>query len=272
MSAPDSIRLRIIDGGATGCDLAWLLLKPGRTLRGRADRERPAEWYPAASYTVLVETPRGRLLWDTGCPPDWEQRWAPTGLIDYFEFEPPEEPDVVRRLANAGVSADQLDYVVLSHLHFPHAGNARALVEAGASTLLCSDREKEFAFSFDGPLVGHHLKTDYEDLDLKTVSGDNELWPGVMLLEAPGHTPGQLCLRVDLPETGPMIFASDAIPVADAYGPPPLVGALVHDASAFHTSVEKIRSIAERDAATVVFGHDREQLDALLPAADGWFA
>ena len=24
------------------------------------------------------------LLWDTSCPRDWEQRWAPTGLQDFF--------------------------------------------------------------------------------------------------------------------------------------------------------------------------------------------
>ena len=28
------------------CDLTWLLLKPGRCIRPRGERDKPVEWYP----------------------------------------------------------------------------------------------------------------------------------------------------------------------------------------------------------------------------------
>ena len=62
--------VKILDCGAMSCDLTWLVLEPGRTIRSRAEKERPPEWYHASTHCVLVETPEGRLLWDTSCPRD----------------------------------------------------------------------------------------------------------------------------------------------------------------------------------------------------------
>jgi N-acyl homoserine lactone hydrolase len=38
----------------------------------------------------------------------------------------------------------------------------------------------------------------------------------VTLIEAPGHTPGTMALKVDLADEGPMIFTSDAIYMGDS--------------------------------------------------------
>ena len=43
-------------------DLTWLLLKPGRSIRPRAERDKPAEWYPCTTHAVVVETPEGAML------------------------------------------------------------------------------------------------------------------------------------------------------------------------------------------------------------------
>ena len=40
-----------------------------------------------AGLAVLVETAEGTMLWDTSCPRDWETRWAPTGLQDFFPYD-----------------------------------------------------------------------------------------------------------------------------------------------------------------------------------------
>ena len=87
MTASPGTTVKILDCGAMSCDLAWLLLKPGRTLRSRMQKELPAEWYNPTTHCVLVETPGGRLLWDTSCPRDWESRWVPLGLQDFFPYD-----------------------------------------------------------------------------------------------------------------------------------------------------------------------------------------
>ena len=181
----------IIPCGAMTADLTWLLLAPGRAIRRRQDKDLPAEWVDVPTHCVLVDTPDGKLLWDTSCPRDWEQRWAPTGLQDFFPYDKVSDDEYLdSRLKQLGLAPGDLDYVVLSHLHFDHAGNALMFKDSGAR-LVCSDKEKEFAFGFDGPFTGAHIKDDYQALNFETVSGDAEFLPGVSFIQTPGHTPGR---------------------------------------------------------------------------------
>jgi glyoxylase-like metal-dependent hydrolase (beta-lactamase superfamily II) len=81
-----------------------------------------------------------------------------------------------------------------------------------------------------------------------------------------------MAMKVDLPETGAMIFTSDAVYMGDSYGPPATPAAIVNDLSAWYASVEKLRGLAEKSSATMVFGHDAEQLASLRRAPDGFYA
>lgn len=264
-------KVHVLSCGAMSCDLTWLLLKAGRTMRSRTERDVPAEWYPCATHCVLVETPEGTLLWDTSCPRDWERRWAPTGLQEFFPYDRVSDEEYLdSRLGQLGVQPQDIDYLVLSHLHFDHAGNIGMFAGTGAK-LVCNEKEKEFAFGFEGAFNGAHLKADYGACDFDTVSGDTEILPGVTLIEAPGHTPGTMAMKVDLPQTGSMLFTSDAVYLGDSYGPPAVPAAIVNDLSAWYGSVEKIRRIAEESDATVVFGHDADQLRSMRLAPNGFY-
>jgi N-acyl homoserine lactone hydrolase len=99
---------------------------------------------------------------------------------------------------------------------------------------------------FEGAFNGAHLRSDYEGLEFETVSGDTGLLPGVTLIEAPGHTPGTMALRVDLADEGTMLFTSDAVYMGDSYGPPATPAASANDLSQWYASVEKLRGIAEQ--------------------------
>jgi glyoxylase-like metal-dependent hydrolase (beta-lactamase superfamily II) len=253
------------------CDLTWLLLKAGRTIRPRGEKDRPVEWYSCTSHAVVVETPEGRLLWDTSCPRDWETRWAPTGLQEFFPYDQVSESEYFdSRLGQIGLGVGDIDFVVASHLHFDHAGNMQ-LFKGSNARLICNDKEKEFAFGYDGAFNGAHLKADYEGLEFETVSGDTEILPGVTLIEAPGHTAGTMSMRVDLAQSGSMIFTSDAIYLGDSYGPPASPAAIVNDLGAWYASVEKLRRIAETSNAEMIFGHDAAQLRSMKLAPAGFY-
>ena len=175
----------ILPCGAMTADLTWLLLAPGRAIRNRQNKHLPAEWVDVPTHCVLVDTPDGKLLWDTSCPRDWEQRWAPTGLQDFFPYEKVSDDEYLdSRLKQLGLAPGDIDYVVLSHLHFDHAGNVQLFKETNAR-LVCSAKEKEWAFGFEGPFNGAHLKADYEGLDFETVDGDAEFLPGVSFIQTP---------------------------------------------------------------------------------------
>ena len=72
------------------CDHTWLLLQAGNTIKDRSNKNAPAAWGECPTHAILIETEEGRILWDTGVPRDWEQRWAPTGLQEFFPVQ--EEP------------------------------------------------------------------------------------------------------------------------------------------------------------------------------------
>jgi N-acyl homoserine lactone hydrolase len=113
--AGTATKLHVLDCGSMSCDLTWLLLKPGRSIRPRAERDKPVEWYPCTTHAVVVETPEGTMLWDTSCPRDWEERWVPTGLHEFFPYDRvTEEQYLDQRLAQLGLGPEQLDYVVFS--------------------------------------------------------------------------------------------------------------------------------------------------------------
>lgn len=266
MAKATGVSVRILDCGSMSTDLTWLLLKPGRSIRTRQQKDVPTEWYTCPTHCVLVETPEARLLWDTSCPRDWETRWAPTGLQDFFPYDQVSDDQYLdSQLKRQGLELGDIDYVVLSHLHFDHAGNV-AMFKDAKTRLVCNQKEKDFALNFEGPFNGAHLKADYEGLEFETVSGDAEFLPGVTLIEAPGHTVGTMAMQVDLPDTGTMIFTSDAVYMGDSYGPPTTPAAIVNDMGAFYASVEKIRNLAEKTNAQVIFGHDSAQMQTLRTA------
>ena len=262
-------KVTILPCGAMTADLTWLLLAPGRAIRRRQDKALPAEWVDVPTHCVLVDTPEGRLLWDTSCPRDWEEHWAPTGLQDFFPYDKVSEDEYLdSRLKQLGLAPGDIDFVVLSHLHFDHAGNVKLFKETKAK-LIVSDIEKEFAFGFDGPFTGAHLKSDYEGVEFDTVSGDSEFLPGVTFIQTPGHTPGSMSMRVDLPDSGTMIFTADAVYMGDSYGPPSVPAAIVNNLEDWYASVEKLRRIGEESDAVMVFGHDPDQMNRLRTAPDG---
>ena len=78
-----------------------------------------------------------------------------------------------------------------------------------------------------------------------------------------------MSMQVDLADSGTMIFTSDAIYMGDSYGPPATPAAIVNDLGAWYSSVGKICGIAEKTDATVIFGHDADQLGGLCLAPEG---
>ena len=190
----------ILPCGAMTADLTWLLLAPNRSIRNRHNKDLPAEWVDVPTHCVLVDTPDGRLLWDTSCPRDWEQHWAPTGLQDFFPYDKVSDEEYLdSRLKQLGVAPGDIDYVVLSHLHFDHAGNVKLFKETNAR-LVCSAKEKEWAFGFDGPFNGAHLKADYEDLTSRPSTATPSSSPGSASSRRPGTPPaacrcGSTCPR-----------------------------------------------------------------------------
>ena len=259
----------IVPCGAMTADLTWLLLAPGWAMRSRQDKDKPAEWVDVPTHTVLVDTPDGKLLWDTSCPRDWETRWVPTGLQEFFPYDKVYRRGVPRLAARASSgyrSAYRLRGPVppafrprRQHADVPGHRRQADLQRQGEGVRL----------RLRGAFNGAHLKADYEGLEFDTVSGDTEFLPGVTFIETPGHTPGT---HVDAGR--PARYRNH-----DLHFGRGLHGRLLRPAGhrrrdrqrprPWYTSVEKIRGIAEKSDATVVFGHDPGADRSLRLAPEG---
>ncbi|HZK05953.1 MAG TPA: N-acyl homoserine lactonase family protein [Actinomycetaceae bacterium] len=268
----DPMKLHILSTGVMETDHTWLLLQAGNTITDRYHKDKPAVWADCPTHAVLVETPEARILWDTGVPRDWESRWAPTGFHDFFPVkEDPEGPGYLdTALGDLELTTEDIDILVLSHLHFDHAANARDF-DNGKTRILAHHDEIEGVKTIEGYSKGAHIVSDFEGLPIQAIHGDDEIVPGVSTIFTPGHTWGTMSLRVDLPEAGTKIFTSDAVYLTASWGPPAIGAAIVWDSVQWLESVDKLRRIQEQTGAEMIFGHDPEQRKLLKFSPDNHY-
>ncbi|MEO8528104.1 MAG: N-acyl homoserine lactonase family protein [Pseudolysinimonas sp.] len=119
-------------------------------------------------------------------------------------------------LAELGITEDSAADVVLTHLHYDHAGNLALFPH---QRIIMSRAEYEFWSSDESQRVQLRSVVDEDDVTelrratdearVYLVSGVTELAPGVRAIEIGGHTPGQLVVLVAT-AAGPVLLASDA--------------------------------------------------------------
>lgn len=119
-------------------------------------------------------------------------------------------------LKNFGVSPDSIRDVVITHLHYDHAGNLDRFPNA---RFHLQDREMRFATGrcMCHGLLRHPFSVEDVTLMVRHVysdrvvfhDGDAEIAPGVTLHHVGGHSDGLQVVRVET-ERGPVVLASDA--------------------------------------------------------------
>jgi len=149
--------------------------------------------FPVPAY--LIEVGEERILVDTGLHPDAAadaaRHYEGAESIGFFALE--QEATVADQ-----VDLDSLTKVVLTHLHFDHAGGSALL----PSSLPVFIQRREWEAGGDAEAVARNffLPRDYEGLagQVVLVDGDHDLLGdgSVELLLTPGHTPGHQSVRV----------------------------------------------------------------------------
>jgi glyoxylase-like metal-dependent hydrolase (beta-lactamase superfamily II) len=118
-------------------------------------------------------------------------------------------------IAKLGTTADQIDTVIVSHLHYDHAGNFGLFPNA---EFLIQDAEIAFATSryMRYPAVRRPFEADHvcELIQLnfgervRYIDGDAEIAPGITVHHLPGHAHGQMGAQVNT-KRGRVFLASD---------------------------------------------------------------
>lgn len=175
---------------------------------------------------LLIETPSGRVLVETGMGSRWNDRDRERYALKTFV----DSSDV---LASIGLKNSDVDFVIVSHLHFDHVGgalieqdgklapafpNARYVIQKG---------EWEFAHKCNARAKGSYRFEDFEllkELDAAFfVDGDAEIVPGVTVRVTGGHTSHHQMVHFESQGEHGVYFA-DIIPTASHLHPPWVMG------------------------------------------------
>src|SRR5688572_23395886 len=213
---------------------------------------------PIAAY--LIRTAGGNVLFDTGLSPR-----ALPGLRRNDPLARFDETDLlVNRLGTLGLEPGDVAVVVLSHLHYDHAGGAELFPK---SELIVQKDEYAYAqypASFFAPFY-YRKNFDLPGYRWRLLDGDSELAPGLTVLRSDGHTPGHQSLLVELPETGPVILAGDACYWREHIAQERVPGVVWNPTLALH-SIKRLKTLARLTGARIFPGHDPEFWRTIQPA------
>jgi glyoxylase-like metal-dependent hydrolase (beta-lactamase superfamily II) len=213
----------------------------------------------------LIDHPKGKVLFDAGLHPDVAR--DPAARLGFaakiFESHFGADDDAASRLAAIGVDARDIRFLILSHLHFDHAGGIATVPNA---RLVVQEREWEAGGDADLARQNFYDAHDYDTgHDVLRVSGEHDLFGdgSIVCLPTFGHTPGHQSLRVRL-AGGTVVLTADACYLRRSLEQMHLPG-VAFDREAMLASLRALRALRDR-GDTIVYGHDPE-LWASVPQA-----
>ena len=207
-------------------------------------------------YCYLLEHEKGRVLVDTGVAS------AERGAVK-------EEEQLGAQLQKLGLTPENIDYVILTHMHLDHAENIRLFPHA---VFVVRKKELEMA-RHPAPREGGYVLSQYagtqdytfiqlEEEETADLFGDGS----IMLMDTRGHSAGHQSVLVRLREDGDFVLAGDA-----AYFERNLTDGILPgrctDESAARESLKKLAALKE-NGSVLLYGHDHEQEGTLRICPD----
>jgi glyoxylase-like metal-dependent hydrolase (beta-lactamase superfamily II) len=229
-------------------NVGWFTTPAGMWRQDEEAPERPVR-FPVPAY--LIETESERILVDTGLSPaavaDPEGHYGP-GPISAFALE--QERSVAEQ-----VELDTVTRVVLTHLHFDHAGGLSLIPDS--VPVVVQRAEWEAGQDRAGVERNFLMPRDYAEAPagLVLVEGDHDLLGdgSIELLSTPGHTVGHQSVRI-----GGLVIGGDANHYAgtlDDHRFP----VFAYDYDRQRSSAERLRGLRD-EGLTVQPGHDPDVL------------
>jgi len=182
------------------------------------------KYYPEASgkeeefpvFTYLLEGNGQRILIDTGMA-DTERAHK----YHHPGSHQPEGMSIVEQLNALGLSPQDIDIVIFTHLHWDHC---YYMSEFTSAKFYVNRKEYEFAHdpiplyykSYEAPQLG--IVRPFEGMEMELVEGETEIVPGVRVFDTPGHSVGHITVEVDT-ENGKYLVCGDAVFINDNLKP-----------------------------------------------------
>jgi glyoxylase-like metal-dependent hydrolase (beta-lactamase superfamily II) len=208
----------------------------------------------------LIEHPKGLVLFDTGIAPEaLDDPAAVYGkeLADALGMESKPEQRIDRQLKALGYETADVTHIVCSHLHFDHSGGHRLFPHAkfyvGQGELAFAHFPDPIgAFCYIPDQLAAMRKFNWHEVPGTDVDlfGDGSL----VVLFMPGHTPGELSLKVRL-ASRTFLLTGDAVHLRAALENEYHFPIDADTKSALRT-IRRIKRLRESENATVWITHD----------------
>ena len=203
---------------------------------------------------LLLRRDDATVLVETGCGDKWNDRErAMYGL---------ESRTAIDALREHELEPEDIDLVVVTHLHFDHAGGLTRLrgdevvPTFPRAPIVVQRTEWEDALANRSTMTRTYLRDHLDPVaDLvRCVEGEDEILDGLRVLPVPGHTRGQQGVLVDGTD-GPLAFLGDLLPTIHHAHPS---AATAYDMDPYETRLVKHRFLeqAEAEEWTLVLDHE----------------
>lgn len=207
--------------------------------------------FPVPAY--VVETASERILIDTGLHPgacaDGVEFYDGSPTMSLFELE-------LDRPVHEQVDVATITKIVLTHLHYDHAGGLSLL----PSSIPIVVQRREWEAGQDGAAVERNFffPRDYADDEREVilVDGDHDLFGdgSIELLLTPGHTPGHQSVRIG----DGLVIGADVTHLGSGLDDHRFPS-FADDHAEQRRSAERLRALRD-GGARVVPGHDPDLL------------
>lgn len=215
----------------------------------------------------VLEHPDGVALFDCGLPAtmvDHEDSYRQALRATDIDASLTPQETVTSHLERLEIHPARVRQVVVSHLHFDHAGGLKELPNAEIVV-----QRREWQAGFDRAAAAHYgLRKRFFDLGHKVrqIEGEHDLFGDGSAVCVPsyGHTPGHQSLRVRS-EQGDHILVGDACYNCEVVATRNFPD--YSDGAAMNRSLDALLAMREADTV-MVFGHDPDQWGArpVLPS------
>jgi glyoxylase-like metal-dependent hydrolase (beta-lactamase superfamily II) len=211
-----------------------------------------------ANPCFVIKHPKGILVWDTGFSESLADQ--PNGLDRGFAVMTVPHR-LSAQLKDLGIAPSDVTYLAFSHFHFDHTGNANAFP---ASTWIINKSELAWAESTPTPFGADPATiSGYKTAKTIMIDGDHDVFGDgrVVILRAPGHTPGHQVLKLKL-SSGTVILAGDLyhLRANRQFRRVPTFNTERADTLA---SMDRVEKIVKRTNARLVIQHDPQDYAAL---------
>ncbi|MEW5806308.1 MAG: MBL fold metallo-hydrolase [Acidobacteriota bacterium] len=184
------------------------------------------------------------------------------------------------KLAELGVDPEDIHVVILSHLHFDHCGGAVRIAGRKNGEFIptfpkaihfIQKKELDAAFNPNEKTRASYIRHNFEPLlkakQVKRIDGDCEIYPGLSVFIADGHTEGMQCTLIE-GSGKKLFFSADLFPLKAHINLPYIMSYDLFPLKTLETKKKIIpKAIGEKWLMT--FAHDADTPFAHLEEEEG---